>query len=147
MNTALSALVLLVACEKASRPPGLGPYADRVPVHGALVEECGLSSTGPTCVLVILDADKHELRFHPFSAHLDAPAAHTKVLTPARSAELFSLAKRVLATGNPAASTATDFSLHLAISDGSETLLVEVGGQFTDPAANELVTELISATE
>jgi hypothetical protein len=96
-------------------------------------------------VLVILDADKHELRFHPFSDQLDGPTTQTTALTPAKSGELFALAKRVLATGNPAASDVSDLTLHLAISDDSETLFRETSGPFTDAAANELVTAMITA--
>ena len=128
----------------APHPSGLGPYAGQVPAHGVLVKECGLAARGPNCVLVILDADKHELRFHPFSDQLDGPTTQTTALTPARSGELFALAKRVLVTGNPAASDVSDLTLHLAISDGTETLFLETNGPFTDAAANELVTALIT---
>jgi hypothetical protein len=144
----LAAALLIAACTKAGpHPSGLGPYAGQVPAHGVLVKECGLAAHGPNCVLVILDADKHELRFHPFSDQLDGPTTKTTVLTPSKSGELFALAKRVLATGKPAASDVSDFSLHLAISDGGETLFLEPSGPFTDAAANELVTALIAATQ
>ncbi len=147
MIRALSVL-LLTACTKAGpHPSGLGPYAGQVPAHGVLVKECGLAARGPNCVLVILDADKHELRFHPFGDQLDGPTTHTQALSPARGDELFALAKRVLATGKPEASDVSDFTLHLAISDGSETLFLETNGPFTDAAASELVQALISATQ
>ena len=147
MRLALCAL-LVAGCTKAGpHSSGLGPYAGQVPAHGVLVKECGLAARGPNCVLVILDADKHELRFHPFSDQLDGPTTQTTVLTPARSGELFALAKRVLATGKPAASDVSDFTLHLAISDGGETLFLETNGPYTDAAASELVTALISATQ
>ena len=133
--------------EAAPHPSGLGPYAGQVPAHGVLVKECGLAARGPNCVLVILDADKHELRFHPFSDQLDGTTTQTTALPPVNSDALFALAKRVLATGKPAASDVSDFTLHLAISDGGETLFLETNGPFTDAAANELVTALISATQ
>ncbi len=143
---ALLLVVGLTGCEKATPPAKADPYASRVPVHGALVRACGLTGTGPSCVFVIFDADAHQLRFQPWGAMNDV-VTKSKSLTPARSDALFGFARRVLDTGTPLAADVTDFSLHLSISDGARSMFVEVGGPFTDVAANELVSGLIAETE
>lgn len=135
----------LTSCEKAAPPAKVDPYLRDVPAHGALVKMCGLTGTGPSCVFVIFDADARQVRFHPWGS-MDDHLTGTKALSPARSAELFGFARRVLDTGTPVAEDVTDFSLHLSISDGARTAFFEPRGPFTDEAASALVEGLITET-
>ena len=135
------------AADKKTEPPAIKPdrpdlYTPRVPKHGALVEMCGLTGTGPECVLAILDADAHTLRFHPW-APLGQPPEQTIEIPAARAAELYALAKRVLGSRAAKAEDVTDFMMNLAISDAPDTFHVQTSGPFTDPTAKALVDGLL----